>query len=207
MTIIVYKDGVVAADDLIWDDQVISGRMQKIRARSDGAILIGCGNVAGIQYFFRQAEKGRPGKATGEGINYSGAIIYSDGRVEEYDQTGLQVELSCDYYCTGAGRDIARGAVDAGADPAEAVRIVCSLLGWPADIHVMSFASPGELQVIKAELTIHENSRVKPSKPRKAGLFNRSRASGNRSKTRQVAGRKHKRRSSAMARCDLVDRA
>lgn len=138
MTIIVYRDGILAADDLVTQspDGYFAGRTLKIAFRKkDRAIVAGCGNAYEMTDFVTKALESKEAFCDRQG--YTGVVARPDGVVQEWTQ-GLHIDVRADYYAIGAGAAIAYGALAMGATAKQAVEIVCQKFGWPAEIHTLN---------------------------------------------------------------------
>jgi hypothetical protein len=137
MTIITYKNGKAASDDLLWVDDVIIGRCQKIFHRPrDGAIVSSVGDAAAGDAFITLALKSRKNLAV-QGLDSmddgtSGILFHESGTVELWSRLKNRVLINCDFYAIGSGSEMALGLMAAGSSASEAAIQVCRYRGWPA---------------------------------------------------------------------------
>ncbi len=121
MTIVVYRNGVLAADTLLSAGQTAWAFGKKIRQAKDGALIGACGNIAFVQEFLDWAEQENrcefePPKSssTNQGILITKKqTLYYVGK--------NPVPIKGPYFVLGSGSDIAMGALWMGATAIEAV--------------------------------------------------------------------------------------
>lgn len=137
MTIIVYRDGEMWADDLLFNGRLILGRELKITRSKDGALAGAAGDGSACSQFLKWAKGSRRGKPP-EGLfeeknDLSAIVVTRDGIIRDYG--GVEPCLvGADFYAIGAASDIAIGAMYAGASAKEAILIACRAFGWPASL-------------------------------------------------------------------------
>ncbi|TYO65499.1 hypothetical protein FXV83_16315 [Bradyrhizobium hipponense] len=127
MTTIAYKDGVLAGDTLMIKGSTITGHITKIvRRESDGALCGGSGNLNWLQAFHRWFLDGEKDDEMPEPSEYDNAIIArkDDPEVEIFEFGGSFV-FEPNFTAIGSGKEYAFGAMSAGADAEEAIRIAC----------------------------------------------------------------------------------
>lgn len=134
MTIIVYKDGKIASDSRACsDDFIISDHIEKI-AKGDGIIGGGAGDATQLRVFLQWVKDGgnlqkRPWKK-----DLTGLVAY-----KQFKQTPRLIRIEDEEYyeiplikgeiaSIGSGREVARGAVEAGASLEDAVAIAIKVL-------------------------------------------------------------------------------
>jgi hypothetical protein len=133
MTIIVYRDGTMAADTGIWTESVAAGHTHKIRRMDDGG-LVGCSGAPGFCEWFCRWLTSHPSadpmlcaKADHPTINDQGfgaVWVKPDGAVWKFNMDLLPFEVIGPWVMTGGSAiDVATGALAAGATAEEAVRI------------------------------------------------------------------------------------
>ncbi len=139
MTIIVYRDGEMWADDLVFSGRLILGRELKITyCPKDGSIAGAAGDGSACSQFLTWAKAGRPKnrfpqEAFAEGNELSAIIATKDGIIRDYG--GREPCLICaDFYAIGAASEVAIGAMYQGASAKEAILIACQAFGWPASL-------------------------------------------------------------------------
>ncbi len=125
MTIIAYRDGVMAADSQVSGDYAIRGSKKKIYRTNRGDIVAASGGCGGIAKFIEwlqgdRAERFDPKPFTD---SFGAILVTAEGQVVCYDDFGLPVDVIADYHADGAGRDFALGAMAVGASAEEAVRV------------------------------------------------------------------------------------
>lgn len=127
MTVIVVRDGVMAADTLVvGNGNVAAGHIKKIRKMSDGWILGCAGALGNIVKFFDYWELPDEEKNIDE-MNFDGLevlIIDPKGEVSYMEShSKYPMQITDDFFTIGSGSEVAMGALEAGATAEEAVRI------------------------------------------------------------------------------------
>lgn len=130
MTTIAYRDGVMAADTALTVDGVYQGEIVKTVLLN--AHVIGVAGLAAHQVAFCQFLDGQ--ELTLEKDQFFNAIVVSpEGNLAVYDQHLIPVQLNVPFHAIGSGREIAIGAMAAGATAEEAVRIACCYDAYSAE--------------------------------------------------------------------------
>lgn len=126
MTCIAYRHGELAADSAGSSGGTFDGGCTKIVRNKKGDLAGASGeavyHAAFIAWFLR-GEKGAPPDAVRHGDaagSSKGLIIRRKGTIEVYEFTGKYF-VEAKYYAIGSGRDIAFGAMHAGASARQAV--------------------------------------------------------------------------------------
>jgi ATP-dependent HslUV protease subunit HslV len=123
LTIIAYRDGILAADtSTMIDGNVHLGRTKIARRATDGALIGSCGLSGFGDAFRRWALDGEIGAAPEVAKDSGGIIISAKGVVRIFDDACGCFELVPPYFAYGSGAPIALGAMFAGASAEEAVR-------------------------------------------------------------------------------------
>lgn len=130
MTVIAIKDRIIAADSSCYASGVYAGVMRKLHPVPDefgGGWIAGAGSAAVVQLAIEAIQKGganaRPEK---NDADFNLIWLRSDGLVSVVEREAT-FEVMAPYHAEGSGRDIALGAMAAGASAEEAVRIACDL--------------------------------------------------------------------------------
>jgi hypothetical protein len=124
MTIIAYRDGVLAADTAAHNGATRICGVTKIARREDGVLAGASGGPDFMGEFLRwvRGEKSeRPTPIKDSDGTDMGALFFPDGRIEIYESNGM-FEITPGYYAMGSGRDQALGAMFLGAGAVQAVR-------------------------------------------------------------------------------------
>ena len=128
MTTIAYRDGVMAADTALIGGGVVEGAFKKIAQShgTDGPTTIGCAGSAGyfqpfVDWVRGKGEKPAPDKDDG----FDALVVRPDGSVEAYDRLMVALPIEAPFHAIGSGKELARGAMAAGATAEEAVKIAC----------------------------------------------------------------------------------
>jgi ATP-dependent protease HslVU (ClpYQ) peptidase subunit len=140
LTIICFKDGVMAADAQQTAGDLIVGYARKIWRYADGTLAGGCGISTKLWRFHHTFAKAPFDFKTGDQIDVSGFgkmepgdftmllvkpdgrrfIIFWDGDVREYSRKSESGPMAI-----GQGQEYALGVMDAGMSAAMAVRLTC----------------------------------------------------------------------------------
>ena len=124
MTVIVYRDGVMAADTLVVDAANAMYHTQKIFRMDDGGLIATAGGgqetIAFRNYFLYGIEADDL-----EYKDFSGILVKPDGLVYYCETHKLIDPVDDDFIAIGSGRMIANGALEMGASAEEAVKIAC----------------------------------------------------------------------------------
>lgn len=137
MTVIAYRDGVMAADSMGSADSVMQRGTRKV-TRSSTGIIAGFSGVFGAgRKFLRWVEAGAVGDpplprehpGDPDHQSYTGIYVMPDGRVIVVDSEGAD-ERFASYLALGAGSAAALGAMFAGADAETAVRAAIEHCAW-----------------------------------------------------------------------------
>lgn len=131
MTIIAYKDGVLAADRLMTvNGGTIVGEVRKIARSVSGYVLGGAAGSAGyaaafLKWILNEAPPGEePTPKQGDGLYDRGILIRAaDPNVIEVHEPDGTHTINVECYALGSGRELALGAMDFGATAEEAVAI------------------------------------------------------------------------------------
>lgn len=125
MTVIAYRDGVLAADTAIWQGNLLVGHRHKIRRLKDGRLYAASGFKPDCDEFFAylNGKQPEPPKPL-DNRDYFDAIVVApeqrwkaDGKFRLYDVSGDS------FVTVGAHCDFLIGAMAAGASAEEAVRL------------------------------------------------------------------------------------
>lgn len=128
MTVVVYRDGVMAADTGCWLGDAAHGWAEKVARAPDGR-LFGCaGNAAQSEGFLEWVRAGAKGDAplpdrVGErDSSFIVLVAHPNGMIEVKTAYGDERYRKTPYFAIGAGAPTAFGALWAGADAVGAVR-------------------------------------------------------------------------------------
>jgi ATP-dependent protease HslVU (ClpYQ) peptidase subunit len=136
LTVIAYKDGIMAADSRAYaGNKLWIGSKQKIRLLADGT-LIGASSthVGGSQWALDWYAKGcpaEPGKEVNLPETFNLIAVKPDGHAFMAVNLGaLTGPLDAVFFAVGSGEEYALGAMANGATAIEAVKIACRLDVW-----------------------------------------------------------------------------
>jgi hypothetical protein len=130
MTIIAFKDGVMAADTARFsgNGRYIVGHVQKLRRLKSGGVFGACGPAPSIEKAYAALNEWAPGavlnpldKASDEDV--SGIVALPDGSVWHFWWDMKPLKCPDHYAVDGYGDEIAIGALEAGATAEQAVSI------------------------------------------------------------------------------------
>lgn len=131
MSIIAYKDGVVAADRQATVDsrRVTCGKLIIRRLGKRQVAIASTGSDAlwqlRIEWLLRRGKPGDYPPCTVDDALHTSIIVFGDGTPHFFTFTGIPSFVEDNFHAWGSGADIATGAMAAGASAVEAVRITC----------------------------------------------------------------------------------
>jgi ATP-dependent HslUV protease subunit HslV len=124
MTIIAYKNGIMAADSAVWTGYIYGGEITKIIKTPNGSLVGASGNHAICSKFRAWALLENEETPWEGGDSFYGVIVKKDGTIMMYyDKNGIGEICYEDSHAIGCGYEIALGAMDAGATAIRAVEI------------------------------------------------------------------------------------
>ncbi len=128
MTTIAYKDRIMAADSGCFNGGLYEGEVDKISILPDAGVIGCCGEYGAILKVIEWLTAGgkpREKPRLSRDSEFTGLLVRPNGEVVHY-QLGLRpLRLTADFHAIGSGRQIAVGAMAAGASAEQAVRIAC----------------------------------------------------------------------------------
>jgi ATP-dependent HslUV protease subunit HslV len=132
MTVIAYRDGLLAADSLATAGHVITGRIQKIWRFDDGRLLGGAGGAGDMRSFVAWALGGCAGhwECQDKENGFSALVVRAEGEVVIYDAEGRDCLVEAEFIARGAGAELAIGAMAMGARADQAVEVACRYSVW-----------------------------------------------------------------------------
>lgn len=133
MTVIAYCDGLMATDSCVADSYVHVGSATKICRSPDGAVGAASGRV-GTAHRFRlwmQAGRTDPFDPRSEPGDFAALIVLPGWKVYRMDSAGhVYPAADAAFHAEGNGRDVAMGAMAAGASALEAASIAARLVPY-----------------------------------------------------------------------------
>jgi hypothetical protein len=127
VTTIIYANGVLAGDTLQVSQGTRVGRRVKVGKAKDGSLVASAGNASyGIKLQRWATEDGYGEPPLPPNEDSMGLYISNTGLIAHIEDEGLAF-TDTEVIAIGSGRDIALGAVAAGASAIEAVRIASTL--------------------------------------------------------------------------------
>lgn len=127
MTTIAYRAGIMAADTCVTDRCCRVGTIAKIWRRDDGALAGMSGAADDMAVFRKWFLDGADAPYPAIIHDSEGILVLPGGQVLGYFKSGIGIEIEADFFAIGSGFKAALGAMHAGADAAEAVRIAALL--------------------------------------------------------------------------------
>lgn len=142
MTIICYRDGIIASDSWILRDDCQFASMKKIIKTKKGALVGACGNACDLSKFFDWARRDTYIDPPDEIFedDFSGVMILPDKRMLLWEDI-LPTEIEAEYFSLGIGYQIALGAFVMGASAEAAVSATtkhCRSCGGPIQIEKLN---------------------------------------------------------------------
>ncbi len=124
MTIIVYKDGVLAADSVCWVGNRIAGFSNKIARTPTGHLVGAAGDTSECQAFVAWCEAGFPEpKPAIKDSQFSAIVVAPDGEVRLWETNLIPFAITTPWHCVGVVSQFTAGACAAGTTAEEAVRL------------------------------------------------------------------------------------
>ena len=124
MTIICYRDGILAADSAIWQGDVIVGHREKIRRLQDGRLFAAAGASPLIQAVGDWLEGSAPAPRIPEAEEWDIlGIILGEAGPMLIDRTLNAYPMPGNFVAIGRGESFAMGALACGAGAEEAVKL------------------------------------------------------------------------------------
>ncbi len=145
MTVIAYRNGVMAADTSAWENKTVHRWSRKILRAVDGTLYGTYGTCSEGQRYLRWVDGGCVGdepmpRDMGDDAGSFGVMIArSDMPLQLLILPYGREDFDAPYYAVGGGADVAWGALFAGADAETAVRAAIE----------HSDAARGDVQVIR----------------------------------------------------------
>lgn len=126
MTIIAYRDGILAADTAAWRGDYISGFVRKTCRLLDGGLAAAAGASSITEWFLARMEQARdlsspPTDPDDHGFGF--LVIRPNGDVFHGDLNMLMVPVKADWHVLGRSSGFTAGALAAGASAEDAVRL------------------------------------------------------------------------------------
>lgn len=127
MTVIAYRDGVMAADTGGWRGDALIPWFRKVARGPDGTLYGGSGSAARVCAFLTWVDDGCLGemplpRAEGEGCSdFVVLIARLDGVVEILSHEGREIFAEAPYAAIGSCAEVCLGAMFAGADARTAI--------------------------------------------------------------------------------------
>ena len=147
MTIICYKDGVLAADSNVTEGDMAYGLMRKIIRSPKGILAGAAGDASVISSFLRWVALGMKahGKPKIDG-ELDGMIIRQNGAIFFFESNLVPFKVSSPFHAAGSGQQMGIGAMAADKSAVEAVAIVCQRI----------ITCGGPLQALRLDGAEHE---------------------------------------------------
>jgi len=124
MTVIVYRDGVMAADRSIWlGGGVVAGEMRKITRMANGALLACAGSQSTSTMFANWLQKSGDRPAVVNENGFRALQVHPDGAVTLWDELLQPTTYEAPFYVCGVQSAFTLGALYANASAEEAVRL------------------------------------------------------------------------------------
>ena len=128
MTIIVFKEGILAADTLLVSNvDAVAGEAMKI-GMCEGFMGGATGNVIETAAFLEWVENGADWAKYPEFKDpFTGLIINRENVVWHGGKGGISRPVIAPFHAIGSGEEVAKGALGAGATAKEAVQVAISI--------------------------------------------------------------------------------
>ena len=125
MTVIAYKNGILASDSLVTLGTARAGSVRKICRGPNGSLAGLCGNTAYSDMFMSWIKSGEPNSAPdlSSDSSFTAIVIRPNGKVYMACSSTTLFLLKSPFHSIGSGSDFAVGAMEMGATAEEAVRV------------------------------------------------------------------------------------
>lgn len=127
MTIVAYKDGIIASDSQVESGNLIVGTVPKITRMKKGGVAGASGRIKGVAAFLAYARKtGFDGSPVVHNLDLkdsSAFFVLPDRTIWIVEHGAPPYQLQDVMHAEGAGREVAIGAMEYGASAREAVEI------------------------------------------------------------------------------------
>lgn len=135
MTVIAYRDGVLAADTAGWQDDIITCSVSKITKLPDGTLFASCGLLCDGAEHVRWLEKGErrdqiPPRIEDE--SFVGFHVMPNGDLYMVGRDHERNKIDAEYAAIGSHTEFLYGAMAAGASAEKAVELaikICAFAG------------------------------------------------------------------------------
>ncbi|MFC3074936.1 hypothetical protein [Shinella pollutisoli] len=151
MSIIAYRNGVIAADTGGWVGDAKHPFSRKITIGADGTLYGTIGHAPECARFIEWVETGRPGpmpmaeKLPGQESSFVVMVVSPGGLISLISAWGEEPLYTADYFAIGGAAAVALGALHAGADAYGAVQAaIVHSSSATGSIHRLSRPRPGE---------------------------------------------------------------
>jgi ATP-dependent protease HslVU (ClpYQ) peptidase subunit len=143
MTTITYRDGIIAADTLVYDSGVLTGQIKKVVKANNGdsdVYIAGSGTIIAINYFISNFPKilsfdfEIPEAFTKLESDFSLFIIDKIGQISLVEGYQNIFTIKTPFIAIGSGGKIALGAMGFGASAEEAVQVAAKFDSYTGSI-------------------------------------------------------------------------
>ena len=127
MTVIAYRNGIMAADSCVSQGSMAVGTMPKIVKTPGGWLAGGAGLAKTIREFLKWADKdfAPAHRPKAKAADLSGIAVSPEGVVFFYEDEWDAFTIDGPYHAIGSGGDAALIAMDMGASAKRAVKAAC----------------------------------------------------------------------------------
>jgi hypothetical protein len=125
MTIVCFKDGILAADSVVVEDGMAYGLMRKIIRSDTGCLAGGSGDVSSLYPFLEWVRKGMKARGKPTIGELDGIVIKPNGEILFFENGLVPFKVSSKSHAIGSGAQMAIGAMMHGATAIQAVKYVC----------------------------------------------------------------------------------
>jgi hypothetical protein len=140
LTVIAYRDGIMAADGSVWSDDVVTCLSErKIKRSSDGSMYACTGARSDIQAFYEWVDSGRTGDRPKPKEAFGCIFVEPTGRVIKYYGEMPGYESPGPWAVDGASREFMCALMLTGHSAEETIRLAIKHTPWAA----------GEIQIEK----------------------------------------------------------
>ena len=139
MTIVCYRDGVLAADSLVLEGGTRVGQVRKFRVFQCGTVIAFSGHLSAGSWFLKEVTPATMPDELPKDFNAMKVDPHGDVyHLESENRVWFKIEAP--FHAIGSGSYLAIGAMAMGADAREAVTVACTYetgCGGPIRCHAM----------------------------------------------------------------------
>lgn len=160
MTVIAYRQGIMASDSATGVGDMAIGTCRKIVRSSTGFIAGACGDAGEGSRFLEWVLEGGPDfqkHFVPHDHDFGGLFVSPDGTVRRLGLKGAPYIIEAPFHAMGIGREVAMGAMAAGATAERAVEIAIQYMdgcGGPVQMVKLHLAEAVNVKIENCEVVV-----------------------------------------------------